>query len=1174
MIELQSVSAGSGKTFHLAKIFIRDFLTYHRDVPEAKAAESGEKVYMGNIRQYVLRRPEDMYEAHSHILAITFTNKATNEMKARIVAKLADLARGHREEKNSDGTYKEAEYMDFFLHSTVTEEGLSPTADQIKATAKAGLEELLFAYTDFNISTIDSFFQQLLRTFAYELDLNDNLELELNNEYLAKVGVDMTLRSANVVSDKNHRQAKEWVKQLIGGSMDKTSGSWNVLNTQSSNSNLMKDISGVVKDVTGESMNKIFDDLRSYFQSPDWNGTGKSGIECFREYYRQTKQYYRRNTEEGLNRLKDAVSRLTEKEEGFTEESLAYARGISGILKEARASDKKIGKPLKTGAYLSLLEPDASYEMVFGKKCKLNDEEKKAIGDIIIEIARLYEVASPLGSIEKDLTSHLFYVGLLGMVADNMESFRELNNLLPLSNTNSILEKIVGSKKDAPFIFERLGTLLHHFLIDEFQDTSSSQWRVMSPLLDSTNSEGYDNLIIGDAKQSIYRFRNAEPELISYQVEEEYPDTNGRMHPMDNRNWRSSRTVVEFNNTLFQLFAKEIDESIPKSEGVVRRSPLPIYEHVAQKIHYDEKIGYVEVSFENVEEYLPTLGERITSLLDQGWNQRDIAILCDRNKECRSVIESLMKYNMSGAGHKIEIMSEEALSVMDSTAVKIILAVLSMVARGDLQTNDELFSEEEKPKYQEFSQQSLEVYATVQLSSGKIDNLSQIDPDGMANVISPERVDALLASMPAISLTALVEAIVASPHFVPPVLLRTEAAYIAAFQDAVIDFTERYPADPASFMAWWKETGHKVTIAAPEGADAVTVMTVHKSKGLEFGVVIIPKADWEIDITHRDKQLLWVAPDPSTCSDERIMPPAIPVSVGTSRHEMILTPYAEKYLEEYDRARIDKLNQAYVAFTRAGGELYINCPATKKSTSLEKYMRRLVERMSAKAPEIYSFEEGIFRAGIPGAAAKYGVFGKTEEKNDEKDIIKTYHINPNLPKIYALPGDDESGRIGVDVATPRDYGLLLHSVMCGICHLSDLERSILKYRTRGLIGLDQVDGIRKKISQALSLPEVKSWFADNLNIINERTVLRGEHKASRPDRVVDTGTELIVIDYKTGNDDRPEKYFSQLQEYMRRYELAYNEAGEKRKIVGRILFIPADENRPCHVVNVPFFKKV
>ena len=1169
MIELQRVSAGAGKTYHLAKIFIRDLLTYHRDI-EASKATPNDKAWEGKVRRYVLRDPGEIFDAHSHILAITFTNKATNEMKVRIVEKLSDLARGHRLSiDKKTGKFEEAEYMGFFLKTILTKEGLPPTEGQITATAKAALSELLYNYTDFNVSTIDSFFQQLLRTFAYELDLSDNLELELDNEYLANIGIDMTMKSADTPSDIHYQSAKKWIKQMMSYCQERDTR-WNIFIKDSS---VLKELANIVKEVTGQKRANEFNELLKYLKSNNWKDTGLSGIQCFDLYYEQIKKYYQPLLKESFLKVRKAMDKYDGLISSYGNLDSEYAKGVSGVISSGRvANEYSAIKAPETVMFKKALESQGEVSMFFKSTCKLDPEIRQEVGQSILEIARAVGPASDLYALERNIVGRLYLIGLLGLITDNMETFRKSNNMLPLSDTSSILHKIVQSGEDAPFVFERLGAMLRHFLIDEFQDTSDSQWEVVSPLIQNTDSEEYDNLIIGDAKQSIYRFRDAEPELITTGVETMFPHTNKRSEEIDNINWRSSRTVVDFNNTFFPLLAAEVDREIPDNSEVLRRRSTDYYRNAAQQIRHKNE-GYVRVTFGKSDDYIKDIGSMIQSLLDDGWHQRDIAVLCDKNDICHSVINSIMEFNRISSGPKIEVISEEALSVKDSTAVKIILAILSLVAEGNSEENDSTESRRSL-----WNPEVLEMFAAVEMASGKLTSVTGVRNEGMKAAITSSDVDELIRDMPAISLSALVDAIVGNEKFINPDLRAAEAAYISAFHDAVIGFCDRYPSDPSSFLTWWKEAGKKVTIAAPEGTDAVTVMTIHKSKGLEFGVVIIPKASWKIEISHRNSRSLWVKPDPKFCENPDIMPPLVPIGVGSNRHEMGLTPFAEAYFEEYDRSRIDKLNQAYVAFTRAKGELYINCEIGKttlkslaagkdvKSDSLAVYTYKILREMSLSNPE-YHLVNDIFTSGTRAESLKSGKFSAPEPDVSDRIPIEDYYVKAPVPRLHADASDDTEGKPGIEKTAPRDYGLALHAVMCGIMTESDVEKSILRLKVKGLLTEWEAEKCRRKIMEAMAIPEVKEWFSDKVKVINERTILYGE-EARRPDRVVDNGRRIVIIDYKTGKEDKTEEYFSQIRQYMALYQRICAESGEEREITGRLLYLPADSERSCHVVNV------
>lgn len=1175
-MELQRASAGSGKTFHLAKIFIRDFLTYHRD-EDASKARAEDKVWENSVRRYILRSPEEIIQSHSHILAITFTNKATNEMKERVVEKLADLARGHRLEKRNDGSYKPAEYMQFFLEETLTSDGISPTEEQVKEAATAGLAELLNNYTDFNISTIDSFFQQILRTFAYELDLNDNLELELDSDFLNSMGVDMTLKSANRPSDPDHEQAKAWLNSLIRIYQTRAA-KWDILGSGAREPQLHKELMNIANKASSENFHNLLSEIRRYFRSTNWNKTGLTGMDCFRRYHNQTIVYYDKQRRKAWDECQKAVN-LFEREctnNGVGKDDLT--KGVDTAIYSFRTTNEEVSPTAPaTQIFKNLIATDACFDIVFKSKSKASPQARRIVGDAAIAAARKGIEFINACNIYEDITSRLFFVGLLGLISDNTERYRDSNNLMPLADTGNLLHGIVQSQKDAPFIFERMGAMLHHFLIDEFQDTSKTQWEVMLPLIQNADSEQFDNLIIGDAKQSIYRFRDAEPELISYEVEKEFPYTNARAQITPNTNWRSSHTVVEFNNCLFEHLADDIDRTITQHQGITRRSPKPIYSNVRQAVHHSDAEGYVQVTFSDTSTYINELGSLIESLRNDGWQQRDIAVLCNTNAECHRVISSLLAHNMNPDVTPIEIVSEEALSVAESNAVKMILAVLTMIRDGNLHTGNNTSTQNEEitkeGKVTAITRQDLEVLAATQLEHGEIDNASQIAGTiNASELISAESIGQMLNEMPAISLPALVEAIIVK--FVPKRLHTSDCAYIAAFQDCVLDFCEKYPADTASFLRWWNESGYKVNIAAPEGSDAVNVMTIHKSKGLEYGVVIIPYAGWDIDISKRSESVIWVKPTPDTCDEKAIMPPAIPIKVGTA-HELTGTPYAQAYLEEYDRSRIDNMNKAYVGFTRAAGELYINTKLAASamkdldkgkpndSVSLGVYLYKILLQMAQEGQCKHNSTSHSFISGTRGIAAGNKDFHKKAAAQEQGDTIAEYYVNSPMPRLRAVQGDDLQGRIDDTNPSPRDYGTQLHAVMAGMDYPEDLERSIIKMRVRGLIDEATSGRIRQRINQALKLPQVKEWFAPCRQIFTERTILRGGTSPRRPDRIVDTGDKIIVIDYKTGNPAGWEEYSLQLRRYMGLYHQYCEERGMKRAIEGHLLYIPADDKLPC-----------
>lgn len=1207
-MDLQRASAGSGKTFQLAKTYIRDLITRLVTVDPSQARQD-EKTVNGVVKHYYLRTPAELTGSQSHILAITFTNKATNEMKDRIVKKLADLARGYCVDSKGRRLAKTPDYQADFLREFYGPKGEPVTAEMLQTTCRAGLRELLNGYSDFNISTIDSFFQLVLRTFAYELRLNDNFRLELDDDFLHTMGVNETLSSVNR-KDTSSRGAAKWVSKFVSERMADNL-KWDVMEGASDNdsdSNFSgtpySELLGIVKSASAESFKQKLRELLDYFADKDRNGTGMSGSQCFDEYYRAVNVHYRTGIRRLANECRVAAGKVQSNIRALypdAEPEKVLARGLWTVIQSyLDATGDEPPKKLTSATAGNLESGVFLGDKEVASKSKASDLEQRypAVREDLSHAGEAARRWRRLAALREAAVGRLYYVQVLSLVMDSIAGFRRDNNLLPLSETNTILRDIIGDD-DVPFIFERLGTLLQHFLIDEFQDTSLMQWENLVPLLRNAEGDGNDNLIIGDAKQSIYRFRNAEPDLITSGVDKEFSTTMDRTRPTPNTNWRSAREIVEFNNRLFEDLTAQLDAGLAGQPG--RRSMKPVYHDIKQNIAKKDLRGCVRISFRKENEFTASLGEMIAGLLAQGWRQRDIAVLCNVNRSCHDVIESLLAYN---SDHKddagfvpFEIMSDEALMVKDSVAVKIILAVLTVIA-GSTDAKGEQPDDEGKLRKQPLSPEELEfMYHVLRRGRGDID-ITKVDRRELEHAVPAPEIESMLRAMPVVSLPALVDAAVS--RFVPEDLRQKDAAYISAFMDAVLDYCDSYTADAPSFLKWWGSNKKKVTVASPKENDAVTVMTIHKSKGLEFPVVIVPGL-WNIDIGHRDKTLIWVKPNPADVKDPRIMPPYIPLSV-TDHDVLAGSYYAREYLEEYDRSRIDQLNKAYVAFTRPERMLFINAGALSADKKKGKYsspdkgdfpdlLLPLLKGYSDAGFGTLSLGAGeeCFTYGEPEALVAPTAEKKADASSDgEKDgddnagnvqvLIKDYYVNAPMPKLRVLTGSgDKSGAPsstakskGGDAGeerpaflfgakSPRERGILIHDIMRMIRTREDKEKILRRFRIDGRISAAESERLSRRIGEAMDLDEALPWFAQGVKVISERDIFCGNGDSYRPDRMTDDGETLTVIDYKTGSPESARRYREQLRNYMALMCHHLEHTGERRHVEGWLLYIPDDE---------------
>lgn len=1033
---LQRASAGSGKTFKLAKTYIRLFIARR---------EEGDTLFR-------LLPKRELRESHARILGVTFTNKATNEMKDRIVSKLAALAATHPEPGCEPAGWKPPDYLlDFTgenpkahpVDDVIYRADDTPaTRQDISLTCQAALRALLNDYGHFNISTIDTFFQGVLRTFAYELRLNDNYHVELNDDYLARVGLDQTLSMVNNTAGNDEEletaaYVTSWAKATISECLSRGED-WNMFN-KSASSEIYSRLYSLARCMNRENFKMKVALLDDYF----------TDISRFTRFLTGCISASR-TVHTLFAEVKDAKRRLMEAVEAM---GPAEYNGMSGAW--AMIDGLKPYSPLsrsKLGAKLLRVfdsDPDLPASPGFLKK----SHPGYADPEILTLFSRL-GTALYRWNRERDyrttVLSRLHYLGMLHYIRRSTELFRSDNNIIPLSETNDILRRIIN-RDDTPFIYERIGTRLHHYLLDEFQDTSTMQWENLRPLLQQSTDQGDECLIIGDAKQSIYRFRNAEPDIINRRVAAAIPLTRVLPDPHAsaeqcaevNTNWRSADLVVRTNNSIFTLLPRLLDSTA---------SPYltPLYAGAAQTVKKIDLPGYVNISFrkplgaewadEGVKvaatDYYSNLGPLISSIIARGYHPADIAILVDFNSDGAAAIASLLAYNQQCSRADdtftpIEILSEESLRVSDSAAVKVILAVLQVIARGfrlpdvSKATAEPAGEGVESEELPENSSKQVKQYELAQfvanfhcyLAEHPGEPLDSVLRRELDDMLPPERIWRMLSQMQATTLPAIVEAVAAA---FTTTLGSEQAAYIAAFQDAVLEYCENYPADVASFLAWWEENVDSCSIAAPEGIDAVKVMTIHKSKGLEFPVVIIPKAMWNPYPSAKDcsRALIWTDHTPRGLGklDPADIPAVMPITPSLDMAEED-SPFHTPF-EEFARERVvDQLNKTYVAFTRAVSELHVFAPihSTPRTASvlyIGDYINSaasvMAEQLPASpdaplllAPGEFNYVSGeYFVAGAPTEKSMSAPGGEHAQTADDTGV----NADVILIDTYARPG--------------------------------------------------------------------------------------------------------------------------------------------------------------------------
>ncbi len=1083
MLTVYKASAGSGKTYTLTYEYIKFLLGY-------KDPDTG--IY------HLRTNPK---EEHQSILAVTFTNKATEEMKRRIIKELALIA-----EMPSMGDEK-SPYLNDLLKLYRCE------PQQLRKTAHIALFQLLFNYTFFNVSTIDSFFQNVLRTFAFEAELDGNYEIELHDSLAFVAGITELLNTIRYKDDAHSQQLSKWIKKYMFSLIDK-GNKFNVFNRKS---HAFKELYEFVSKTSNEQFKLLLDDkVIGYFED-------SSRIIKFEE--KLTTEIDNIITQ--INQSAKSVLGILNEDEldGLNKPNTLnplqkWAKYKRGEEIQITASFIKVGtgerSPFK-GEYIKKKTNAASL-------CK-QEPIANAVASITSKVQRL----KLLSLLHKDI----YMLGLVGDILKNVKQYREENNLILLSDTNDLLQRII-SKEEAPFIYERMGMRLKHFLIDEFQDTSKMQWLNINPLVSESLSNNYDNLIIGDEKQCIYRFRNSDPSLLREQVSREFEGNiiERGANITENTNWRSSAEVIMFNNTLFSALASKLEAE-------------DAYSNVTQQVSakHSSHHGYVKVEFfgdkdtDNEQRVLMALDKMACDIkrqLNSGYKQSDIAILTRWNKDGHKIIEYLMKLiaNPDADFPKINIISDDSFKIDSSPMVKLILSILRLI-------NDEADISSRRS-----SQRHINKFTHRYIfysNNGKSPN----EAIELALSEDPLEIDNLLETvldMRCLNLPSLVERII--EFYITDKETRTrEAVFLTAFQDEVLDFCSHGKSDINSFLKWWDNPKAEHIITSSTDIDAIRVMTIHKSKGLEFKCVHIPLAKWKLA---GKSDLKWFKGIEIDCFDNEIVPPVLALS--NSKKNLEGTPFEAEYLASNQADKIDELNTTYVAFTRAIDELCINCiyyannsrniatdikDAFELATST--FCNSLKDRYRDANGELFIPLDGIvdnkiLEIGKPTTAVA--------ESDDKKNTPPAERVENREAAYYFVNSRNdvwENFNITDEDATTkaRERGIFLHNVMSRVRTPDDLKLALDRVAYRARLDAQEKDEVFEILSKAIADDRVSHWFNNYNKILLEQSIsLKNAEGTYRPDRVVWTSQGTIdVIDYKFGEEHK-EQYQKQVKNYM------------------------------------------
>ena len=1044
-------SAGSGKTFTLAVQYIRQLI-------------------------------EDPY-SYRRILAVTFTNKATTEMKERILSQLYGIATSL---KSSDGYLKE-------IMKTSNK-----SVDEIRKAADTALKNIIHDYSRFRIETIDSFFQSVMRNLARELELGANMTIELNNGDVLSDAVDSMIEKLDRMSPTLY-WLLEYIEERIAD--DKR---WNV----------SSEIKGFGRNIFDEAYIEKGVALREKLKDTKFIPQYRKKLQEKRESILDTMKGFNEHFQEILNA------------NGLTPTDLKNgARGIGSYFNKIASG--KLSNDVRNSTVEKCLEGAENWTT---KTSPHKDTIISLANQVLIQV--LNDAENTRMSSNKVLNScdmSLRYLNNLQLLMRIDSEVREQNlnhNRFLLSDTNALLHSIIR-EGDASFVYEKIGTTIDTVMIDEFQDTSRMQWENFHLLLEESLAQKEGSMIVGDIKQSIYRWRNGDWKILagldkdrSFRLNSKTLDTN----------WRSEANIIAFNNDIFTSACKVLNERYKADEGEDCTQLLDAYSDVRQKTSKDTNEGYIKISFlKNSEEHpytdttMELLAEEVDSLVKRGVRVNDIAILVRKNKSIPAIADYFDKNT------PYRVVSDEAFRLNASLAVCMLIDGLRYIS----EPTDRIACARLAVAYQKEILKKDVDYNTVLLNSVE-DYL-------------PAEFRLMLPEMSLMPLYELLEKLFVIFRMD---MIEEQDAYLCAFYDAVTEYMQNNSSELTSFLTYWNDTLYAKTIPSGE-ISGIRILSIHKSKGLEYHTVLLPFCDWKME-NETFNHMLWCRINEADADKEPFCELDLtPVNYSSAMAESY---FSDSYREERLQLWVDNLNLLYVAFTRACKNLIVWCKDEQKDT-VSKLLRESIDcmkeiKMTCNMPELDEEDEENKEENDEPIVYEYGeicISGEKKKSDSTNRLVAIPDaVNVKIESLETEIDFKQSNRSADFIRGDEDeeenlrsqyirQGQLLHTLFASIDTKEDLTAAIERLLFEGVIeSAEKAQEIYEIAEKALNLDEVKDWYSGEWTLYNECSIIynneQGKMQTRRPDRVMMKGNEVVVVDFKFGK-KKPE-YSTQVREYM------------------------------------------
>ena len=1028
--KIYKASAGSGKTFTIVKEYLGLCLGENAD-------------------------------AYREILAVTFTNKAANEMKTKILRFLLGISECSEKE--------DIKQMRDYLVSAI-----GVNENELMARAKRLYVRMLHNYSDFAVCTIDSFVQRLSRTFARELDLPGQYNVILDNDDL----IDEIIQRISDEIGKN-----KFITTILSNFVEY---------------NLSEETSWNVKKLIGEYIEKLLS------EDAYRKGNYKNFSDIDEVKYKEIKNYVHSENE----RLKDSLSLIIKDIEAEETRLGIFEQDYNGKAKTGLPSVKR-----KMSEEKSVVTTATIDKILSGEK-RWNDAKSHVSDDSIVEVyakaiakyKSLYSRKLIFSDIEKDLYLYVLRNHIFELIREYIADSSQVH----ISEFNKRISDILGDCS-VPFIYERIGEKYKHYFIDEFQDTSVLQWQNFLPLVDNSLAFGNKNMIVGDAKQSIYRFRSGEVEQIinlprifrrpegdfGARCEEQFINSAQKMSL--GTNYRSSKNVIKFNNTFFRFAERFL---------LIR----DVYNDAEQVYDAKKQGGFVSVEVfhgemktaEYKDKVKAAMLEQIKSLHAQGVDYKDITILVRSNSDGTDIANYLVE-------NGIEVLSAESVLLQTSDKIQLIISTLALMMDADnpvTQKTVEFYSEKCNCR------NARPCVSTIEQTGGLYDLCAQICDNYGFNIVAD--------------------------------------VFLQYFMNVVFDWQCRHSTGIGDFLEFWEKKKNKLAVQIAGDLDCVQIMTIHKAKGLEFKVVLYPYADTSLKSSKGFTQSeLWL--QCADYEDTKNIPHLDAFLLKLSKDKLTGTSFEPLVENEEKKTMLDTLDVMYVAMTRAKNMLFVYTNDKRPADGYNLFTDFFADNLDIQHvklgnddPDFNDYfvknDEFEISEGEEVTAYTYGdkasTILKINEKSSKDDEIEILELKEGeaAPKALNWPDklkvDPDPTMIWAEKGTflPEEWGSLVHQILSKIQTIADAERALRPYVNDGTIDEEQAAKLLETFRKVTDIQELKPAFTDDAIVKNEMDIHTYDGRIIRPDRYAETPQGTILIDYKTGKEH--EKYFNQLQDYM------------------------------------------